>query len=429
MSELFNKKEYLKSLLKRLKNENNEEIKKEVKKLLSEISPLEIAIVEQELSKENGMTVDDVRNVCNIHIDVLKSKTVNKKLDVPEWHPIHILVKEHEFMQNEVTNFKSLVDQIYSKNNFSDAMLLILKIQNFTENFENFEFYFQKEENALFPILEKHGIEKPPMVMWKEHDIFRDLRKRLKNLRNKENHDNFEIFKNSIWKIATGMIELILNHIHKEHSILFPSALETITEKEWIEIRKEFDKIGYCCFTPKPLPKFNLNKEEKNVNINNDRDEINEDVTLDNIIELIKKFSKKQSDKIKLPSGEFTLQQLIAVLNALPVDITFVDEKDEVKYFNETKDRIFVRSRTIIGRKVQNCHPEKSIEIVNRILSDFKSGKRDKADFWLKMGEKYIYIQYFPVRNEKGEYLGTLEVTQDIAPIKKIEGEKRIYDD
>jgi hypothetical protein len=111
------------------------------------------------------------------------------------------------------------------------------------------------------------------------------------------------------------------------------------------------------------------------------------------------------------------------------MDITFVDENDEVRYFNETKDRIFVRSRTIVGRKVQNCHPEKSIEIVNKILRDFKTGKRDKADFWLKLGEKYVLIQYFAVRDEKGKYLGTLEVTQDIAPLQKISGEKRIYDD
>ena len=100
-----------------------------------------------------------------------------------------------------------------------------------------------------------------------------------------------------------------------------------------------------------------------------------------------------------------------------------------MKYFSETKDRIFVRSRAVIGRKVQNCHPEKSIEIVNKILSDFKSGKRDKADFWIKLGEKYVFIQYFAVRDENGKYLGTLEVTQDIAPIQKITGEKRIYDE
>jgi len=310
-----------------------------------------------------------------------------------------------------------LIDKIMEKNNFSDALPLIIKIQEYIDKFDKIELYFLKEENVLFAALEKHGIEKPPMVMWKEHDIFRELRKSLKQL--KENKDpNFESFKEKLWKIGTGMVDLILNHIHKEHFVLFPSALQTIDENEWKLIRDEFDKIGYCCFNPIPFPNKSLPNEEE------------EDVDIEKINNLIRKYiEKSKSNEVKFPSGILTKEQILAILNTLPIDITFVDENDEVKYFNETKDRIFVRSRTIIGRKVQNCHPEKSIEIVNKILRDFKSGKRNKADFWLKLGEKFVLIQYFAVRDEKGKYLGTLEVTQDIAPIQKISGEKRIYDD
>ncbi|SHH44451.1 DUF438 domain-containing protein [Thermosipho atlanticus] len=415
MSEVFNKKEYLKNLIKRTKTEDNEKLKEEIKKMLSEVSPIEIALIEQELIQEEGLTVEQVRNVCNIHIDVLKDKTRGPDLNVPEWHPIHILVKEHDHFQNTVVSFKSLVDKIIEKNSFSEALPLIIKIQEFIDTFEKLEHYFQKEENVLFPILEKHGIEKPPMVMWKEHDIFRELRKKLKLLKENRNND-FDSFKDQLWQISTGMLDLILNHIHKEHFVLFPAALQTITEEEWKIIREEFDKIGYCCYVPQPMP-----------------DEIAKDkneVTLEQIASLINKYAEKsKTNEIEFPSGILTKKQLTFILNTLPVDITFVDKNDEVKYFNETKDRIFVRSRTIIGRKVQNCHPEKSIEIVNRILDDFKNGKRDRADFWLKLGDKYVLIQYFAVRDEKGDYLGTLEVTMDIAPIQKITGEKRIYDD
>ncbi|MBB6063352.1 hypothetical protein HNP65_001822 [Thermosipho japonicus] len=416
MSEVFNKREYLKNLIKRTKTEDSEKLKKEIQQILSEISPLEIAIVEQELMNEEGISVDEVRKVCNIHIDVLESKTKGPNLDVPKWHPIYILVKEHEHFQEKVVEFKKLVDQINQKDNFSEAMPLIIKIQEFIDEFENLELYFQKEENVLFSVIEKHGIEKPPMVMWKEHDVFRTLRKELKQL--KENRQiNFKDLKEKLWNISTAMVDLILNHIYKEHFVLFPSALETITDEEWKTIREEFDKIGYCCYKPEEYPKENDNTND-------------EDITIEKINYMIKKYlEKSSSDKIEFPSGVLTKKQLLWILNTLPVDITFVDENDEVKYFSETKDRIFVRSRTIIGRKVQNCHPEKSIEIVNKILSDFKSGKRDKADFWLKLGEKYVYIQYFAVRDENGKYIGTLEVTQDIAPLQKITGEKRIYDD
>lgn len=114
------------------------------------------------------------------------------------------------------------------------------------------------------------------------------------------------------------------------------------------------------------------------------------------------------------------------MLKALPVDITFVDADDKVKYFSETPDRIFVRTKAVIGRSVQNCHPPKSVHVVQAILDDFRSGRKDHEDFWLKLGGKYVFIRYFAVRGESGAYLGALEVSQDIAPIQAIEGEKRL---
>ena len=117
------------------------------------------------------------------------------------------------------------------------------------------------------------------------------------------------------------------------------------------------------------------------------------------------------------------------MLNTLPIDITFVDRDDSVKYFSQAKDRIFARPITVIGRKVQNCHPPASVHIVQKILDDFKKGKKDHEDFWIRMGDKYVFIRYFAVRNANGEYLGTLEVTQDIAPIRNLEGEKRLLSD
>jgi len=118
--------------------------------------------------------------------------------------------------------------------------------------------------------------------------------------------------------------------------------------------------------------------------------------------------------------------QIKAILNTLPVDVTFIDSEDTVRYFNQSKDRIFVRTNAVLGRKVQKCHPQKSIHIVNRILDEFKSGKSDMAEFWINMGGRLVYIRYFAVRDETGKYLGTLEVTQDVTRIKQLEGEKRL---
>jgi len=131
---------------------------------------------------------------------------------------------------------------------------------------------------------------------------------------------------------------------------------------------------------------------------------------------------------LQLENGSLYKEEIEAVLNALPVDISFVDANDTVKYFNKADKRIFVRTRAVIGRKVQLCHPQKSVHIVNKILEAFKTGKKDSAEFWITMNNRLIHIRYFAVRDKDGKYLGTMEVTQDLTDIKKIEGQKRLLD-
>jgi len=134
----------------------------------------------------------------------------------------------------------------------------------------------------------------------------------------------------------------------------------------------------------------------------------------------------KKAGGTSLPSGTFSGKEIESMLNTLPVDITFVDAKDTVRYFSQSPKRIFARTKDVIGRKVQQCHPPKSIGKVNHILADFRTGKKDVADFWINMKGRMIYIRYFAVRDRTGRYLGCLEVTQDITDIKRIEGEKRL---
>ncbi|MFO8034373.1 MAG: PAS domain-containing protein [Candidatus Bipolaricaulota bacterium] len=142
-----------------------------------------------------------------------------------------------------------------------------------------------------------------------------------------------------------------------------------------------------------------------------------------------KRLEEAAKGTVPVGPGALSVEQLEGILNSLPVDITFVDADDTVRYYSETKDRIFVRSRSVIGRKVQQCHPQKSVHVVERILQEFRSGERDVAEFWIPLEDKLVHIRYFPVRAPDGRYLGTMEVTQDIAPLKKIEGEKRLLDE
>lgn len=393
MSELFNKEEFLKGLIRRLHEEPDklENIREDFMRVVRELTPVEIAQVEQKLVEE-GMPPESIQLMCNIHLDVFKEALDEDSLHVDSWHPLHILIEEHRDILNRTKELRDLTGKIIARNYDSED---IRRLQSSIQYLDSLEAYFSKEENVLFPYLERHGLVQPPAIMWKEHDEVRNLRKKMKiEYENLKNGDP-----NKVNELAITISELFTNHIYKEHKILFPSALKLLSNNEWESIRVEFDEIGYFSFEPMPFVS-------------------SEEVSKNNGVEGL----------VNLGSGFLKVDQLLLMLNSLPFDITFVDENDTVRYFSEGKERIFVRTRAIIGRKVQNCHPQKSAHVVNRILEDFKNGVRDVAEFWLNLGPKIVHIRYFALRDTLGKYAGTLEVTQEISSIKALEGEKRIYD-
>lgn len=188
---------------------------------------------------------------------------------------------------------------------------------------------------------------------------------------------------------------------------MIPMLMENLTEAEWFAIEGDTEEFGYCLIH-KPSP-WNPDKNPTDA----PKGAVPEEEGV-------------KEGTVVLPSGRFIIEELTTVFNALPVDITFVDQNDQVKFFSETPDRVFPRARSIIGREVKNCHPPTSVHIVEGIVADFKSGKKDSEDFWIRMGEKLILIRYFALRDEAGAYMGTLEVTQEIAGIQALTGEKRL---
>ncbi|HOV70213.1 MAG TPA: PAS domain-containing protein, partial [Clostridia bacterium] len=183
--------------------------------------------------------------------------------------------------------------------------------------------------------------------------------------------------------------------------ILFPMISEILTPDEFKRIAEDSDKYGYCFIDDVPV--WQPTKQSETMAL-----------------------KPETGSGLILPSGVLSLAEIVSMLDTLPFDITFVDKNDTVKYFSQAKDRIFPRTKAVIGRKVTNCHPPASVHIVEKIISDLKSGAKDHEDFWIHLGNRYVLIRYYAVRNEAGEYLGTLEVTQDIAPIQAITGEKRL---
>lgn len=196
--------------------------------------------------------------------------------------------------------------------------------------------------------------------------------------------------------------------IFKEENILLPMALDKLTEDEWVKIARESDEIGFCLTAPEQewIPERAAEPDGTVL-------EETEGAT-------------PQGGFIRFETGLLSLHQLETVLNHLPVDLTFIDENDVVRYFSHGKERIFARTKAVIGRTVQNCHPPQSVHVVEKLLEDFKAGRKDAEDFWINIKDKFIYIRYFAVRDESGQYMGTLEFTQNIAPIRALEGQKRI---
>ncbi len=396
------RKKALKELIKQLHaGAPPQEVKERFRHVLEGISSEEIAKIENELVKE-GMPREEIQRLCDVHLAVFREQLEKQKSEIPLGHPIGILMEEHKIMLQLAEKLATTANKVQQMNDASYASEEIHHLEHIARDFIDSEKHYLREENVLFPIIEKHGITEPPAIMWMEHNQIREKKKQLNNLIEKYNAASFQDFKKQLDETTKALNSLLPSHFFKENNILFPTALQVVTEQEWREVRGEFDEIGYCCFTPSNLTAAPQAKETEK--------------------------ASAPEGVLQFETGSLSKEEVEAILNALPVDISFVDKDDAVKYFNKAEKRIFVRTKAVIGRKVQLCHPQKSVHIVDKILEAFKTGKKDVAEFWITVNNRLIHIRYFAVRDKNGKYLGTMEVTQDLTDIKKIEGQKRLLD-
>jgi PAS domain S-box-containing protein len=347
--------------------------------------------------------------MTDVHIDTpttgdVAGKGPSPAVPVAEGHPIHILMKEHEMVLSFAHRLADAALSWAGRGDAGGAPLPIEEMRRLFDHLVESESHYVREENVLFPVIERHGITEPPKVMWMEHDQIRALKKELGSVMAKVDGASHTSFVEDLVGVTSRLSELLASHFSKEDSILFPASLRVVAAGEWDEIRHGFDELGYCCFTP-GVPDVPSHGGGHGGLAHGGGD---------------------PPDSIPFETGALTKTELTAILDSLPVDISFVDKDDRVRYFNQAADRIFPRAKAVIGRTVQNCHPQKSVDRVQAILDGFRSGTLPKAEFWIPVGEKFVFIRYLPVRDAAGGYLGCLEVTQDIAPIKKIEGEKRL---
>lgn len=405
MSENIDNSKFRKTKLKELilklhEGGSQENVRQELLHSLSNIPYGEVIEVEQELIAE-GLPEDEVLKLCDAHSAVLHgSVDLSASKSIPEGHPVDVMLQENKMLKrlSDNTTEELLAIKYRRGEDFKQAILKIRESFNYLMDVNK---HYQRKEYLLFPYLEKTGITGPPKVMWGKHDEIREqLKGSIEILQiNDLSLDDLEA---SAEIVLLPALKAIYEMTIKEEEILFPMMMDTLADADWYEIQKQSLEIGYCLYDPQTEWKP-------------------EGIEPENINEV-----QSAGGNIQLPTGSFMVEELLAILNTIPVDMTFVDKNDKVKYFTQSKDRIFQRNRAILNRDVRHCHPPASAHIVDKILDDFKSGRQTRAPFWINMGGRLIHIEYFALRNEQGEYLGTLEVSRDLTKDRSLEGEQRI---
>lgn len=407
MSELINNQSKRLSDLKELLKKINEPgdvsaIQKEIEEKLKTVPYEDVLIVEQELIAE-GIPTEKMLELCDLHSNALRGLVNENVKQLHPAHPVSVFRKENKAINREVEIIKSLFNQIKALPD-KNAGPYLIKLHGSFNNLMDIDKHYLRKENLLFPFLEKYNITGPSTVMWGKDDQIRERLKNSVEVLSKAHEANTSEAKKIIDEVLQPPITLVEDMIQKEEEILFPLSIDSLSDIDWYEIYTQTPEIGYCLV------------------------EVKEKWKPENIAETAK---VKTDGRIQLPSGSFSLDELIAVFSTMPFDLTFVDKDDIVRFFTEGTERIFQRSRAIIGRQVQYCHPPHSVHIVEKILSDFKEGKQNKAAFWINLRGNFVYICYYALRGENNEYLGTLEVTQNLTELRKLNGERRIlqYDE
>lgn len=397
------KVEQLKNLILRLHGGEDESVVQEAfRKAFGHVSSREIAQMEAKLIAE-GIKVEEIQSLCSIHARVFEGQvedTVNVQRIEDEWgHPLFVFRKENEGLQSYLQNVVYPAREAFRRMpsvELGEALLFAMS------GLQKLDRHYARKENLFFPYLEKAGITGPPQVMWGVDD---EIRAMLKDIQSTESGDH------ALLDLVDSALAEITAMIKKENEILSPLLLQAVTHEDWLQIAEDSPTIGFAFnggiegASPSDAVQWALERKFK-VPAAGIQDETHSEGV------------------ISLPSGELRIEQLIHMLNTSPQDFTYIDAEDKVRYFSEGKHPVFPRTRTIIGRDVRHCHPPKAQEVVNQLLIDFKAGTKDEEVRVVLAGPRILLIRYYAVRSEEGEYLGTLETTEEISSI--VEEVKRL---
>lgn len=404
MSELINNSQQRKELLKHMilelhEGQAPEQVRKRLTELLKSIPYDEVVEVEQELISE-GLPVEEVLRLCDIHTEVLDGHIDQSGAkDIPIGHPVDTFKKENRELEKVADELKTLFGNL-DQTKPDEIKKWLIDVHGRFNSLMDVDKHYLRKEYLLFPFLEQHGIDGPPKVMWGKHDETRVLLKNAIEAVSVHEGVTGEELTMVVDVVLKPAVQAVLDMIMKEEEILLPMSMDTLTDEEWYQVLQQTPEYGFCLYDPQDKWKpegFATGDVQYGVD-----------------------------GTVRLPTGSFSVDELASLFVTLPIDLTFVDKNDKVKFYSHGPNRIFSRNRAILGRDVRMCHPPGSVHIVDKIIDDFKSGRESSAAFWINFQGRFIYIEYFAMRGEQGEYLGTVEFTQDLTKLRKLEGEQRL---
>ncbi len=377
-----------------------------VNKTFDHVTPEEFAYGEQHLYNI-GISDEIMAEGMDDILDVFQDVLTAEKLDLPEGHPIRTYADEAAALERLLLKMERKLQGKFIKNEWLELY----------EKLGQINVHFSRKQHQLFSALEKKGFDRPSKVMWTFDNGVRDAVKAAYDLLIADQDTAF-------MEAQANVFYLVRDILKKERDVLYPTALKLLTDDEFAAMRSSDDEIGYCLIEKPPL--FRRQGEGPEGNVQKDpAGSLAEDLRA-----VLEKHgigaSAGKDEVLDVSTGKLTLEQINLIFKHQKVDLSYVDEHDIVKFYTDTKHRVFPRSKGVIGRQVQNCHPRESVHMVEEIIEAFRSGEQDEAEFWLDKGDKFIYIVYNAVRDDEGRFRGVLEMMQDVTHIRSLTGSRRL---
>lgn len=374
-----------------------EEAREQMKTKVGKIRPYHLAFIEQNMkSREDDECIRaDMRKI----IELVEGFMDYSRPDVPEDHPLSHYYKENDEMRRLLLAIEDLIQYPMIKNQWLELY----------DQIRQYPIHYQRKQNQLYPLLEKKGFDRPTTTMWNFDDIIRDEIKESLRLLEANDEEAFIAAQSELIANARDLME-------KEETILYPTSYALISAEEFEDMKAGDQEIGFAFFTVETPSSPNTHHSAA-------KEGFAEDLQA-----LLSKYgySAGPQQELDVATGKLTLEQINLIYQHLPIDISFVDENELVKFYSDTDHRIFPRSKNVIGRQVSNCHPRKSVHIVEEIVAKFRSGEQDKAEFWINKPEVFLYIVYFAVRDKQGRFRGVLEMMQDCTHIRELTGSQTL---